>query len=415
MSSRRISLSITITLVVITLASSTLANTITVDTLSDVDAADGHCSLREALVAANTDAAYRECSAGSGADEILLNVVGTIPLGAALAPITESLTIRGLGSDETIVDGGDQFRILDFPDGAAGNGQVLRIEDLQFTRGFATVGGAIFCGRNRTLEIVDTWFLDNASSQNGGAVAADIPDSVLIERGFFVGNTAGQNGGGVNVFAGPMTVAGSTFSSNVASLGGGGIHIHTASDLQVWQSTFSGNHSNNDGGGILMVATSGRIDQSTLVDNQADYDGDDDGNGGGLSISGANASVTLAGSVLASNEDLSPTGTVCPEGHQKLGATALSDGFNLVGANDCIAAGFPAGQPNVHADLVGTLSAPIDPLLLPIADNGGPMWTRLPEDGSPLVDQGSCPATATDQRGFGNQTGAGRAVDYTAI
>ena len=39
---------------------------ITVETLVDADVAEGQCSLREAIVAANTDAAYRECPAGSG-------------------------------------------------------------------------------------------------------------------------------------------------------------------------------------------------------------------------------------------------------------------------------------------------------------------------------------------------------------
>jgi hypothetical protein len=39
-----------------------------------------------------------------------------------------------------------------------------------------------------------------------------------------------------------------------------------------------------------------------------------------------------------------------------------------------------------------------DPLLGPLADNGGPIRTHLPERGSPLIDRGSCQAL-TDQRG----------------
>src|SRR4051812_41273456 len=44
--------------------------TITVNTEADLLAAGGPCSLREAIQAANTDAASGGCAAGSGADAI---------------------------------------------------------------------------------------------------------------------------------------------------------------------------------------------------------------------------------------------------------------------------------------------------------------------------------------------------------
>ena len=43
---------------------------ITVTTADDQDLADGFCSLREAILAANTDAARNECPAGAGEDQI---------------------------------------------------------------------------------------------------------------------------------------------------------------------------------------------------------------------------------------------------------------------------------------------------------------------------------------------------------
>src|SRR3990172_7789904 len=49
-----------------------LAATITVNTFTDELDADGDCSLREAVVAANTDTAVDACAAGSGADTINL-------------------------------------------------------------------------------------------------------------------------------------------------------------------------------------------------------------------------------------------------------------------------------------------------------------------------------------------------------
>ncbi|MEX2457441.1 MAG: CSLREA domain-containing protein, partial [Actinomycetota bacterium] len=48
------------------------ATTITVTTTDDELNGDGDCSLREAIVAANTDAQTDECAAGSGADTIVV-------------------------------------------------------------------------------------------------------------------------------------------------------------------------------------------------------------------------------------------------------------------------------------------------------------------------------------------------------
>ena len=67
------------------------ATTIAVNTTSDVRAEDGQCSLREAVIAANSDTASGstpgECPAGSGSD--------VITLGAQ----TYTLSIAGVGED----------------------------------------------------------------------------------------------------------------------------------------------------------------------------------------------------------------------------------------------------------------------------------------------------------------------------
>ena len=120
------------------------AAVLTVTTLADADAADGACSLREAIVAANGDAAHQECPAGSGADEIEIAVAGTIALTADLPAITTSLTVRGLGAAESAIDGGGAFEILRFPGAPAGNGALLRVEGLTLAGGRAPEGGAIF-------------------------------------------------------------------------------------------------------------------------------------------------------------------------------------------------------------------------------------------------------------------------------
>ena len=81
-----------------------LAATITVNSAADVAADDGQCTLREAINAANNNAASGitagECSAGTaGPDTIVFNIGGgglqTITPTSGLPPITELVTIDG--------------------------------------------------------------------------------------------------------------------------------------------------------------------------------------------------------------------------------------------------------------------------------------------------------------------------------
>ncbi|HJZ48490.1 MAG TPA: choice-of-anchor Q domain-containing protein, partial [Roseiflexaceae bacterium] len=80
-----------------------------------------------------------------------------------------------------------------------------------------------------------------------------------------------------------------------------------------------------------------------------------------------------------------------------------SAGYNLIG-DGTGGTGF-----NAPGDQVGTSANPIDPLLGPLADNGGPTRTHALLVGSPAIDAGNpapvgdgggaCPPN--DQRGFG--------------
>lgn len=83
----------------------------------------------------------------------------------------------------------------------------------------------------------------------------------------------------------------------------------------------------------------------------------------------------------------------------------VSAGFNLINS--------PATSCSVVGDETGVLLG-VDPLLGPLADNGGPTLTRLPLAGSPLLgsgspsppgDEGAC--LRRDQRGTTRPLGAG--------
>src|SRR2546425_10525051 len=104
-------------LVLATLGGATVAAsaTITVSTLADNLATDGRVSLREAILAANTDASVDGSAPGSGADEIVFATgPGTITLnGTPLPAIEGTLTITGPGASVLAVDGARLSRILE--------------------------------------------------------------------------------------------------------------------------------------------------------------------------------------------------------------------------------------------------------------------------------------------------------------
>ncbi len=89
---------------------------IVVNTTADEDINNSACSLREAIIAANTNTSYRGCSAGAGVNDTIMFSIGsgthTINIGALLPPITEWVTI----------DGGVGRVVLHGPGGAAMGG-----------------------------------------------------------------------------------------------------------------------------------------------------------------------------------------------------------------------------------------------------------------------------------------------------
>jgi hypothetical protein len=89
------------------------------------------------------------------------------------------------------------------------------------------------------------------------------------------------------------------------------------------------------------------------------------------------------------------------------GATARDDvygsldpggDYNLIGDGT----GMSGLSNGVNGNLVGSADSPIEPLLGPLADNGGPTLTHALLPGSPAIDAGNnAYATAWDQRGPG--------------
>ncbi len=157
-------------------------------------------------------------------------------------------------------------------------------------------------------------------------------------------------------------------------------------------STLSGNTADGSsgsafGGAIFCFDVPTTLINCTVTGNTANTFG------GGLRTQAG--TLTIENTIVAGN--MSSSGADIAQ----VSATSLvSNGGNLIGDNSTVTTAFPAGAPNSNGDLVGTLGAEIDPLLLPLGNYGGPTLTMPPMPGSPAIDAaGSTDPGGTDQRG----------------
>jgi predicted outer membrane repeat protein len=248
----------------------------------------------------------------------------------------------------------------------------------------ATVAGSTFSG-------------NSAGSDSGGGIYSEGSFSgsatLSVTASTFQGNSSAFFGGGV--FSGSQntaTVATSKFSGNSSLLGGGIANFGTAS-LSVVNSTFSGNSAVFAGGGMYNASFDG---SASLAVTSSTISGNSSANGGGIFNFDA---ATIRNTIVALN-----TGDFGPD----VSGIFTSSGFNLIGIGDG-STGFTA-----TGDQVGTAASPIDPVLGPLADNGGPTETMALLPGSPALNAGD-PALAgtTDRRGVLRPQGPG--VDIGAF
>jgi hypothetical protein len=194
------------------------AATITVTTNNPNIAADGQCSLIEAIVNANNDAAtHADCAAGSGADTIVLPANGNVTLSNAnvtlygipfgLPLITSRITIEGNGA--TIARQGDApaFGLIAVT-GFRTPGD-LTLQSVTLNGGSSRIGGGV--SNFGTLSIKNSII----SGNTGGGVRND--GTLTVENSTIANNTANFSGGGLSNF-GTTTIVNSTISGNAARL-----------------------------------------------------------------------------------------------------------------------------------------------------------------------------------------------------
>ncbi len=199
------------------------AAVITVNTSADEHNSDGDCSLREAILAANTDTAVDACTPGSNHDEIQFNLTTpafiTLTLGQLVVE-NDPLTLTGPGSNQLAMSGssgGNGSRIFDIATGIP-----VTFTGLTLQNGRASSGGAIRSAGN--LVIADAVFLHNSANADGGALS--VTGNLTLTNTDVLSNTASGEGGGVKV-TGQMVVVNGRFQNNQSGSYGGGVHANT--------------------------------------------------------------------------------------------------------------------------------------------------------------------------------------------
>lgn len=392
----------------LTLTSSAAVYTVTKIADTNDGVCDVDCSLREAVAAANGTADNDTIQFSS-----LFSSTQTITLatGEIVFANNGTLTIDGPGANLLTISGNNASRIF-----TSGANVVVTINDLRFTGGNGV--GATNTGRagaiynvGGTMVINRSIITGNTAANGGGlnnaaSTGPAVDANLTLNHCIVSNNTTTSSGGGMQNFStSTVTINNSLFINNTSggSTGGGGAMFNGGA--RVTNSTFANNSApGGSGGGIVTTGTLGTVlTNVTIVGNTSTN------NGGGLHRGSTNVNFFIRNSIIAGNNGAAASPDV----------TNSAGGLDSVGNNIIGNTGTSTGWE--ASDLLNT-----NPLLNPIADNGGFSQTFLPMAGSPALNAGqncvldlSCAtnnppvAVTTDQRGISRPQGA--AVDIGAV
>ncbi|MFQ6027764.1 MAG: choice-of-anchor Q domain-containing protein, partial [Dehalococcoidia bacterium] len=376
------------------------ALSIDVNTFDDELNNDGDCSLREAIIAANTDAAVGACPAGNGTDLINLPA-GTYKLTLAGAgenaaatgdlDITGDLIIDGAGRDATIIDGNGSVlgdRVLHITSDTI----KVRLTGLTVQNGSNAGGSGAGILNIGALTATDIAVKNNAGTGifSGSGNTAKNGSELTLTRGLIENNTGGPGGGGSGIQLAipslPTTITDSTIRGNS---GAGIVNASTrtffTASLTVHGSTVSGNNTQ----GIFLSAINSGTSKAVVVNSTISGNGFagmelqpggsspivatvinstivGSGAAGGFFGGNAFTTFTLKGSILDNDAN----------GNCNTGAGVLTSlGYNISSDESCDAEFVETG------DLTKT-----ELLLDSLQDNGGETFTHALLTGSPGIN-----------------------------
>jgi hypothetical protein len=374
-----------------------LLDTHAVNLLTGMDAT-GHVSLRSAIEAANN----------LGGNQIIqfdANVCATpqtITLSLGVLDLndgTGAVTVQGPAAGVTI-SGNHVSEVFRVEAGTTAELTGLTIRDGQITgdgggicnAGTLTISNCVLTGNSSSarggaisdsgpLTVTDCIISGNSSEDGGGIQSYQA--TLALRDCTIADNSASWRGGGMYSFGGTTKLDNCTIANNSA-LSGGGIEASDHDPITLTNCTVAGNKATQAGGVKVGLVSEATFINCTVAGNTAVYCG---------GIFNYFGDVTLDNSIVAGNTTSYPDGDF-------FGSVSSLSVNNLIGDGSGITGGIDNG---VNGNQVGSQSAPIDPLLAPLGDYGGPTQTMALLPGSPATAAGSVAAipadVTTDQRG----------------
>jgi hypothetical protein len=402
--------------------------------------ADGNISLRSAIMATNDLGGSNSIVLSAGTYQLTIprngngDDSGGLKIGKGL--VENDVTLLGIAADMTVIDANHLDQAMN-----VGSYSSASISDLTVENGNSAFGAGI--GNTGRVELAGVSLVNNDGSQGGGLFNSG-NGMAMLEDCLVTGNTAGVGAGILNSGNATAVLEDCQVTNNTAVDGGG---VHNIGTMIVTATTIADNHvgdgltnrgtlrlerstvSGNTGGGVYNTGTM-TVTATTVAGNQAVEGGgifssgtmtlvnDTIANntarwGGGIYTFGfgdvtlinctiarndASGSVFSAGGGLYSDgKPVSLKNTIVARNTSVTGpdieGEVASQGHNLIGNGT-------GGNGFSDTDFVGTADNPIDPLLGPLQDNGGPTQTMALQAGSLAIDHGDPDgAPATDQRG----------------
>lgn len=361
----------------------------TVVDLIDTNTGDGicktsanTCSLRAAFMQANGTVAVGSIGINvpSGVYRLTLPISGTngadsggLNLTAALG-VNQAVVVQGRGAGYTIIDGNQLDGVIHVH-----AGREAWFVNLTIRNGNRTLpprGGGIYSEAGG-LRLRGTIIESNRSVSGGGIY-------LLVDASYLSSSTIRSNiatfGGGIYIGASAYLQLGSSVIHRNLASSGAGIY-NFGGDAVILTSTLSGNLANTNGGGIATVANGTmRIEDSSIIDNDADHDRDQSGGNGGGIYGLSTTTYQIKSSLIARNTVLGFFDDDCNAFVNSLGALRFGTyaGCNFIGSGT---------RGLVAAESIG-----------PLQNNGGLTLTHALLLGSAAINNGNS-FEPFDQRG----------------
>jgi hypothetical protein len=400
------------------------AETFTVNSNSDTsEEEDGDLTLREAITLANENP-------GPDTIDFTDDLSGAvIKLTQGELAIRDDLSIDASSLAEApIIDADQKSRVIHFIESEGD----LDLTKLTLRNGTTDGDGAgILFASTGSLTLTNATISGNTSTNEagGGGGISTKSGSITLTNSTITGNHSGNSyayGGGIYSSSGAITLTDSSVSQNQSGYGGG--LFSRSGAITLTNSTISGNEATYGvGGGISTGSGAITLTNSTLSGNRSSWRGGGiDSHSGAITLANSTISDNTTGSaftrsygaVFSSEGAISIVNSIVAGNWERIHSTQPTGGGGFPSVSIVQTSRNPSdlvffegisGSLQVSRSLIGkNIGArlnednliDVDPLLAPLADNGGPTQTMLPHPESPVINAGVSTGHTTDQRGL---------------